>query len=65
VHVARPVADGQEAPPVVDVLSGLIEGADDQGFTLAPDKGEAVRIPYERLRKANLEFRFDDYRDRR
>lgn len=49
-------------PPLVDVQSGRIEAPDEDGFTLVPDTGAPVRIAYDRLRKANLEFRFEDLR---
>lgn len=61
VHVERPRETG--GPPLVDVLSGLIEEPDDVGVTLVPDRGAPVRVTYERLRKAHLEFRFEDLRD--
>lgn len=56
--------EGEQAsgPPVVDVLSGLITAPDDDGFMLVPDKGAPVRVDFARVRKANLEFRFEDHR---
>lgn len=64
VQVERePPGPGQ--PARVDVLSGIITSPDGAGFVLVLDKGDAVQIAYARMKKANLEFRFEDGNARR
>lgn len=59
--VLERVAEG--APrPAVDAVSGIIADADEEGLTLDTEKGESVRVRYEDVKRANLEFRFEDHR---
>ena len=63
VHVERGrEGEAPSGPPIVDVYVGLITEPDDDGFMLVPDKGAPVRVEHGQVRKANLEFRFEDHR---